>query len=72
MSRFFEPCNSKPPIKSMALSLFPMGWLWNRLEAIPVTRLKATEKLRLETQLSIVGAFMQKVGLVSKVKSAAK
>ncbi len=56
----------------MALSLFPMGWLWNRLEAIPVTRLKATEKLRLETQLSIVGAFMQKVGLVSKVKSAAK
>jgi hypothetical protein len=22
-----------------------MGWLWNRLEAIPVTRLKATEKL---------------------------
>ena len=40
----------------MALSLFPMGWLWNRLEAIPVTRLKATEKLRLETQRAKAGA----------------
>jgi len=56
MSRFFEPGNTKPPIKSMALSLFSMGWLWNRLEAIPVTRLKATEKLRLETQRAKAGA----------------